>query len=125
LPARLPVDLAPTPVTSEPPTIIDAAPALQLLGRLSTELATLTRLSPNSDACAALKDVHMRLGSAVNDGAATDVWLSTEALADQHGVAPSTVTYWCRKRKVRYRRVGNAYEIDARTVPARVQERAA
>lgn len=112
-----PINLAPERTESSPVSVIDAKPVQALLETITTELATLKRLSPNSDACAAITDIRLRLVNAITEGASADLWITAEEVARREGVTTSAITYRCRKGKLTSRKVGGRYLVDVRSLP--------
>ena len=111
-----PANLALTRAEPPTPSFIDAAPLEELLEKITRELATLKRLSPNSDACPALNDVLLRLRSAISEGMSSNLWMTTEEYARREGVTASAITHRCRAGKLAYRKVGGRYLVDPRSL---------
>jgi len=110
---RQTLNLAPPTDTSTRPSVIDAGPVTALLDTMTTDLALLKRLSPNSDACAALADVRIRLEQAIRQGGSGALWLSVGEYAAHEGVTTSAITYRIRKGLVASEKVGGRYLVKA------------
>ncbi len=112
-----PANLALTRTEAPTASVIDITPVKELLEKITGELATLKRLSPNSDACAAISDIRLRLVNAITEGASSELWISADEFARREGVTASAITYRCRKGKLTHRKVGGRYLVNARSLP--------
>ncbi len=105
------VNLAPDPVIDSTPLALDAAPLSALLAAITSEIAMLLRLTPNSDACSALSDIRNRLEEAIREGGSDALWSTAAEYAEQEGITTSAATYRARKGKVPSRKVAGRHQI--------------
>jgi hypothetical protein len=94
------------------PKLLAVAPILGVAEEIERHVGDLRRLAPASDATAALTLYRDKLAAALQRARRLELFVPVEAAAAVLGKSASMVTYLCRTRALKAKKVGGTWQID-------------